>query len=236
MRVLVTRPQPEAGAFAARLAAAGHEALVDPVIRIHEHPDALPDLGAYGGLVFTSANGVRAFAAATPTRALPVFAVGTASGAAARAAGFAKVAVATGDVTRLGDLIVAASPAGRLLHIAGEIVAGDLAGRLAEAGIALDRAVLYEARPATALGGATRAALEPGAASPLDAVTFFSPRTAVLFGELLAGEGLGLAATRLAAICLSAAVADAARAPGYARIAIAARPTAEAMLDALAGA
>ena len=44
---------------------------------------------------------------------------------------------------------------GRLLHVAGSDVAGDLAGLLRDAGFAIERVVLYEARPVAGLSPPT---------------------------------------------------------------------------------
>src|SRR6185437_1733472 len=103
-----------------------------------------------------------------------VFAVGDASAAAARLAEFRSVASAGGDVADLAALVAARlSPQqGALVHIAGSEVAGDLAGTLGRAGFSLRRAVLYEARAATALPDEAAAALRQGA---LDVALFSLP-------------------------------------------------------------
>src|SRR5258708_37900290 len=86
-------------------------------------------------LLFTSANGARAGAAATARRDIPVFAVGDATAATARKLGFAEVASAGGAVDDLAALVEGRlDPAhGTLLHAAGSALAGDLGTRLARA-------------------------------------------------------------------------------------------------------
>jgi uroporphyrinogen-III synthase len=54
-----------------------------------------------GALAFTSVNGVEAFAARSAWRETRVFAVGAATAAAARAAGFADIVSSEGGVTAL---------------------------------------------------------------------------------------------------------------------------------------
>src|SRR4051812_16935975 len=90
------------------------------------------DLTNVQAVLFTSANGVRAFAAAERRRDIPAFAVGEATAAAARLAGFTTVDTAGGDVAALADLVrERLTPArGALLHAAGSAVAGDLSGVL----------------------------------------------------------------------------------------------------------
>ena len=133
--------------------------------------------GAAQAVLFTSANGVRAFAAA--------IAAARSSGLRGRRrhrrcgarGGFADVASAGGDVEDLARLVRAAPQARgrRAVHAAAQDVAGDLAGALGAAGFEVRRAVLYEAVPAERLSAATAAQLRAGA---IAAAIFFSPRTA----------------------------------------------------------
>ena len=235
MRVLVTRPLPDAEAFAAELAARGHEAVIEPLLKIEPAPDAaLPmDLDAFQALLITSTAGLRAFAALTERRDLPVFAVGGASAAAAKDAGFARVESAGGDVDDLIRLVRArlTPEEGVLLHAAGSVVAGDLKGSLEAAGFTVTRAVLYTAETAAELTAAGQAALREGR---VDAVAVFSPRTAETLVKLLRDAGLAEASGRLWALCLSQAVAAKLEQLTWAGFAVATRPETGALLDALA--
>jgi len=230
-RVLITRPLEDAEPLAARLRALGHAVLIEPLLEIVplEHP--LPDLKQFQALLFTSANGVRAFVRSSESRALPVFAVGRATADTAIRSGFSIVSSADGDVEALAGLVIARCrpAAGALLQIAATERAGDLAGRLAAAGFVVRRDVRYEARPATALSPATVAAL---AAGEVGAVLLFSPRTARALTRLLAAAGLVAAARGVTAVCLSDAVAAAADCPWRA-LEVAARPDLEALLERL---
>ena len=228
-RLLVTRPEADARALAEALARRGHEAVVEPLMAIVRRDDATIDLAGVQALLFTSANGVRAFAAACDERALRVFAVGRATAAAARAAGFARVAVAGGDVGALAALVADRldPAAGALVHAAGAAVAGDLAGALAERGFTVRREVLYEARPRTALSAAAAAAI---AAGRIDGVLLFSPRTAALFVRLAAAAGGAEGLGRTVAFCLSAAVAAAAVGAPWGAVRIAERPDQASLL------
>jgi len=254
LHALVTRPEAVAAPVAEALRARGLRVTVEPMLTIRPRPagalDPTGDLAGVQALLFTSANGVRAFAAQTAERNLPVLTVGDATAAAARAAGFDRVESAAGDVHSLADLVRARldPEAGSLLHVAGSVVAGDLAGLLAADGFRLRRAVLYEAIPAERLSPAAAAALAEGA---FDLVLFFSPRTAETFARLVrdaagdaaasessdAGsvesraERLTAGCARAEAICLSPAVAAAARRLPWRRVRIADRPDLPAMLD-----
>lgn len=200
---LVTRPRAEAEELAAALAKRDVEAIVEPLLDI-AYRDTAPDLEGVQAVLCTSANGVRALARVTAARGVRLLAVGAATAARASAAGFTDVESAGGDVDDLVRLVCARQrpAAGRLLHVAGSVVAGDLAGRLRERGFRVDRAVLYDARPATALTGATATQLHAGG---IDFLLLFSPRTADLFAHLACQAGLGDALRSVAAISLSAA-------------------------------
>ncbi len=234
MRVLVTRPEEDARCLVAALEARGHRALVEPMVSIAPAPGVEPPLDLEGvqALVFTSANGVRAFARLCAARALPAFTVGAASAAVARAAGFAQVECAEGDVDDLARLIVARldAKAGALYQAAGRHLAGDLKGALEGAGFTLRRQVLYEARPVTALSTGLREDLARGR---LDAASFFSPRTAATFVRLVQSLGLGGDCAGLSALALSEPVAAELRALQWRRVLVAERPDQAALLARL---
>ena len=233
MRVLVTRPEADAAPIAAELAARGDTAVIEPLLAILAKPDAAVELAGVQAFALTSANGARVLAQRTARRDLPVFAVGDATAAAARAAGFESVESAGGDVAALAALIASRlDPAqGAVFHAAARQVAGDLKGRLEAAGFTVRRVVLYEAVPSRAFSAATAEALREGR---IDAALFFSPRTGRTFVRLLAESRLTAACSRIAAVCLSAAVAEEVKRLPWCALHIAAQPTQAALLDSLA--
>ncbi len=204
MRVLVTRPEPDASDFAKSCRAAGLDPIIAPLMRVIFSAAAV-DLSGAGALAFTSANGVRAFSKGNAEKSLPVYAVGEATAATARDLGFENVKTAKGEVESLAALIAAdkAIVAGEIVHIAGSRRAGDLLAALQSQNMAATRHVVYQMDEATKLPDA--AFMAP------DWVTLFSPRTAVLFTTLVQASPHPdyYAQTRLA--CLSEAVADAAK-------------------------
>lgn len=229
---LVTRPRADAKSLAEALAARGIEAIVEPLLEIHYRDAPAPDLVGVQAILCTSANGVRALARLTDERRVPLFAVGDASAARAREAGFARVESAGGS---LDDLVRLARdrlhPAeGRLLHVAGSDVAGDLAGALRADGFAVDRVVLYEARPVAGLSAACVRALTTGT---IDFALFFSPRTALIFTRLAERAGLAEAVGSLAAISISEGADAGLGALSFRERHIAERPDQPALLAAL---
>lgn len=230
MRILITRPREDAESLAAMLAARGIEVLVDPLLTIQ--PVAAPalDLTGVQAVLFTSANGARCFAAATPRRDIRIFAVGDASAAIARELGFPSVESASGDVSSLATLVAdRLKPVdGALLHAAGSSLAGDLKGQLETAGFDVRRVALYDAVPANEISSSTLMNLRLGG---IDAVLLFSPRSARTFCDLwrrAAPQSGSLWAVSV--LCLSAAVAREVKDLDWRRIEIAARPDSDAML------
>src|SRR6476646_3027086 len=87
-RALVTRPRAEAMALAEALAMRGIATVIEPLLDIHYRDEPAPDLAGVQAVLCTSANGVRAWARLSGERDIALFAVGEATAARARAAGF----------------------------------------------------------------------------------------------------------------------------------------------------
>jgi uroporphyrinogen-III synthase len=238
--VLVTRPAGEAGAFAARLSAAGWRPILWPLLEIAPTGDP-PDLAAAQAVLLTSANAARAVTGRLGPPSAPRPRALCVGAATARAAGIAGFAAETPHEAGDGAALAAWSAArldpaaGEILFLRGAEIAGDPAGALRAAGFAVREQVVYAARPATAAPPAVDAALAAGA---VDAAAFFSPRAAATFARLAQPWRAGLAGAFAAAI--SAAAARPLAGLGFGRIAAAARPEAacvEALLsEALEGA
>lgn len=235
MRLLVTRPEEDGRALVSALEALGHVALHAPLMEVAAVEGAIiPDVSPQALLV-TSANAARHAAqhgAAAKWMSAPVFAVGDASAAAARDHGFASVVSAGGDVGALAALVAARlrPDDGPLLHVAGSVTAGDLKGMLEGHGFEVRRAVLYETRAAQRLPDMARAALQ---ARRLDGVLIFSPRTGLIFRELVTAAGLQAALSQVTAYCLSDAVAEGLREVGFRDIRVSSEPTQASLLDLL---
>lgn len=213
LQILVTRPRGEADLFAVALAMRGHDAVVAPLLDIVVD-DAPPlDLSGVQAVLFTSANGVRAFAHTQKSRELKAFCVGDATAAAARNAGFGAVESASGDVETLAALVQKRLDPkdGTLIHATGTAVAGDLAGVLGGEGFDVRRVQLYRADTATKLPDDAAEALRSGR---IDVVTFFSPRTAEIFARLVRDAGLDDKLAQVTALALAPSALEIAREQG----------------------
>lgn len=181
-RLLLTRPQEASERFAAQLKAAGVDLppVIAPLLRIE--PAETPQIAADQTVVFTSRNGVLAAPAGQGRLA---YVVGSATGAAAEAAGY-RVRLADGDVEGLIRRILADHQAGEvadpLVHLRGAHSRGDLAARLSALGLKTHDTVVYDqiAQPLTEAAKTLLTGSEP-VILPL-----FSPRTAALFMEQMA--------------------------------------------------
>jgi uroporphyrinogen-III synthase len=195
-----------------RLVSAGYEVLKAPLLVAR--PLAGPgDAAGVGALAFTSRTAAMMLADQPAFHRIPVYAVGEATAAEARRAGFLHVESAAGDVETL--LPVLRNAAGPIIHFCGEDHRGDLVERLLAAGQAAERRVLYRMEPAGPLPD-----------RPVDAVLLYSPRTAALYAE-------SAPTSWRSALCvaLSAAVAAAVRDRPHI---VAERPDEDALLAALA--
>jgi uroporphyrinogen-III synthase len=202
LTVWITRAEPGASETAERVKAHGHKPVVAPLLTLERLPHPRIDLDDVRAIAFTSANGVRAFAAASPERDFRVFAVGAATATEAKTVGFRSILSGEGDVAELASRIATRSlemRGGVVLHPGAVSPAGDLVGALSKAGIQARSLPLYDTAPAP---------LEPGfieALPGLDVVLLHSPKAARILAKLLRKTP----APQLRAFCLSPAIARA---------------------------
>ncbi|MDE3079952.1 MAG: uroporphyrinogen-III synthase [Paracoccaceae bacterium] len=221
--LLMTRPNAQSARFAEELAEMGlrTDAVISPLLEIVSEPAGI-DLRGVAALVFTSANGVRAYLDHSDRRDLPAFCVGGQTAAAAQAGGL-RARSAEGDLSDLARLLRGTS--GPVLHLHGEHVSGDLAALLGHEGPRVLSRVVYRqiARPLTP---EARAAL--GGARPVLAPVF-SRRTA----ELLRAE-LPQIHAPLCVVAISPAVSKVFQGLVGVNSLVAARPDHAAMIETVA--
>jgi uroporphyrinogen-III synthase len=208
-RILVLRPQPAADETASRAAALGLDPVVAPLFLIEPLRWPPPPAG-FDAVLFTSANGARCAGIAAD---VPCYAVGPATAAAARTAGFVDVRTGPSDGAAAAAMM-AADGIRRALHLCGR---DHIA--VAAPGVEIERRIVYSAEAVPELPPAARRALAEGAL-----VLLHSARAAAAFAAL-AGKRPGV---RLAAI--SSAAADAAG-EGWASKSVAPFPRDEALLE-----
>ncbi len=210
MRILVTRPEPDAAREIEALAARGHEGIAAPLLVIEEVKDAAVDLAGAQALIVTSRNALRALSrhpALGAARKFPLFAVGALTARAARELGFATIIEGPGEGAGLAELIASTvdPAAGKLLHLAGETLAFDIKGALEARRFKVSQPVLYRAVPATELPPSVLSLIEQGR---VDGVILLSPRTAKTYLAVLERHGAVTQGMRPVCYCISEAVAE----------------------------
>lgn len=227
VKMLVTRPEPDASETAARLSALDIEAVVEPLLIAETLQTTLPPAQGFAALAVTSANALRALhdrGELPRFLRLPVYTVGDRTAALARSFGFAEVVSAGGSVDDLVALLARAGIDGPVLYPAARRQAADLAKALAPYGVMVIAAAVYAMNPAPRLSALTRGHLESGG---LAAALFYSRRTAETFASLAAGLE---DKSRLGMLCLSEAVAEPLLAAHFVRVSLADHPSEEAMM------
>ncbi len=232
MRLLVTRPQPDADRFADALREIGVRPVLAPLLEIYPSRAALPDLAGFTALAASSAAAIRRFAATTNRRDLPLFTVGTASASEAREMGFAQVVSGGGDARALATTLRSRlRREHHVLYLRGEVVARDLAELMGPLGPVITSWVGYAMRPVARLPEAALEALTTGG---LDGVTLMSARTAATFRALIAAEQPGIPMDRLRAYCLSHGVAEAVADMGWLALRVSPSPATADLLAVIA--
>ena len=117
-RLIVLRPEPGGSATVGRATAMGIAAEAMPLFKVEPVDWAVPQAAGFDTLLLTSANAVRhGGEGLRELRGLPVHAVGEATAAAAREAGFG---VANSGDSGVENLLRSIEPGIRLLHLCGE--------------------------------------------------------------------------------------------------------------------
>ncbi|MEJ5230985.1 MAG: uroporphyrinogen-III synthase [Geminicoccaceae bacterium] len=212
------------------LHAKGHRVLIDPMLVLRHVPHEPISGDGVAAVVLTSANALPGLD--DPLRRLPIFAVGQATAQAAIAAGCPQVEAGGGDGVELAKLVRERIPpeAGTILHVCGEEVRDGLEAALVEAGYRYERLVVYRTEAPPRLSPRTVEALK---SHEIDAILFYSPRTAANFATLVEREGLAAELAHASAVCLSEAIAAEIRRLPWRSIEIAARRDQTALLACL---
>ena len=234
MRILLTRPKAASLGFARLLEAAGHQAVICPVIEVVATGAAIPD-GRFDGLIASSAHVFDCLQAPDATLAqlatLPLYVVGERTSKAAQKKGFANLQHAEADSVQLARSILSKTSAPqRLLYLAGEDRKPMLESLLEQAGHKLTAVVIYRAVAGPGLPDDVQSALRD---RKIEAVLHFSRRSAMLFAQFVEAAGLIQAVQQLHHVCFSQDVAAGLAGIGTAKVVVAAAQEPDAMVAAL---
>ena len=222
--ILITRPDPAGAQFADAIRqqiGCGVAIEISPLMKI-VFAGELPDLDGITRLIFTSRNGVEAFARASDRRDITCYCVGDATAQVARDHGLTAIS-SSGAADDLVARVQSDAVTGPCLHIRGDRSVGDIARRLGASGIPTSEAVLYRQVPNPLSDQAQRLFRGDGPVI----LPLFSPRTAQLF------FANGMGRPRMTVVALSAAVAAMVPDGFDGELIVAERPDAAAMLDVI---
>ena len=208
MRLLVTRPEPDASTFAEELRGLGHEPVLQPLIEFRVLEFDLEPLLAAEVLIITSVNSLRALQERGVINDLlskPLYCVGEQTAKQALAAGFETVLeIAQTGEELAGKIIASGRTDAPLLHIMGEHMAFDIVGALAREGFSVHSVTVYSMEACREFSPAIDAMLKAGG---IDGVILMSPRTAEIYVSLCHRHGIADCAKSPLYFCLSRNVA-----------------------------
>jgi uroporphyrinogen-III synthase len=228
-RILVTRPEPGASRTAARLGAAGFDAVVLPLTKLEPLIFALPE-GPFEALIVTSAQALKSVGTEDLLH-LTVFAVGETTAESARSSGFSNVITAGGSVKSIAALVLeAAKPAARLLYLCGKVRRPELEAALGNAGIQLTAVETYDALPVDYSREQMTAHLGQ---APFDAVTLMSARAAEQFSALAEESQFAPLFTDSEIVCFSPRIATVLLQHGVWKLRVTAEATEDSLLETL---
>lgn len=228
-QVLVTRAEPGASETAVRLKALGYEPVLAPALDISTHelqPDWPPSEDEH--VIFTSANGVRAFVEAGWDMRPVCVCVGASTAGAAAAAGFVHIWNADGDSDAIIELISTQFEAGgpKWVHYANDAAAGEIYRRLNAQGFSVRFVPLYGARQVSAAEREDELRnFETGA------VLVHSAKAAEAVASWLDLSNPDIKSMKLVAV--SERAAEPLRGFGWDCVSVATRPNEEKLLEAL---
>lgn len=208
----------------------GYNPVLAPLLVVQSRGVSLPPADRVQAILVTSGNAIPLLP--STHHSLPLLAVGEATAARARAAGFAQVSSADGDARALAGLTVRSCHPDRkpLLLVSGRGQGQGLASALRASGFRVVRRTVYAAVPVAVLPDDVRGAIEAGS---VEAVLLFSAETARQCVRLLRGASLRDAVRSIEALAISQPTAMALRALPWRRIRVAERPNQDAMLAML---
>ncbi len=205
-KIWVTRPKIDAQNQIQILSALHIKSVCYPLLQIAFNKTPLHmDTNSCQAVVFTSANGVRAYVKKGGHRHIPVFVVGDVTCATAQQYDFTTIYTARGDVVSLSDMIKEKlSPKeGYIYHPASTVVARDLGTLLQDCGYTVHREAIYTVHPCMEISTHIQRQIHMGI---IRGVILMSPRTADIFAQIV--KKYVLQTENLHIFALSKAVAD----------------------------
>ncbi len=234
MRLLVTRPEPDASTFAEELRGLGHEPILQPLLEFRVLKFDLEPLHVAEVLILTSGNSLRALRERGISKDIlgkPLYCVGEQTAKRALEAGFeAVLEIAETGEELAGNIIASGRRDALLVHIMGEHMAFDIVGALAREGFSVQSVTVYSMDAGAEFLPTVDKMLRSG---DVGGVILMSPRTAEIYVSLCHRHGILDYAKTPVYFCISQNVAAklASLKPNHVRVP--AKPIRKALLELL---
>jgi uroporphyrinogen-III synthase len=234
MRLLVTRPEPDAATFAEELRGLGHEPILQPLLEFRVLDFDLTPLRSAEILIITSGNSLRALRERGVIKDIlgkPLYCVGEQTAKRALGAGFETVLAIAETGEELARKIIASGRRDApLVHIMGEHMAFDIVGALAREGFTVQSTTVYSMDACARLRPPVEAMLK---GREIDGIILMSPRTAEIYVSLCHRHGIVDCAKTPIYFCISknVAVTLASLKPNHVRVP--AKPDRKSLLELL---
>jgi len=233
VRVIVSRPQPDADRTARRLVASSYQPLVAPLMVTVPLDVELAIADDVAALTATSANALLVLKGGLPPAhaGLPFFAVGPRTAEAARLSGAIEVRESGGSAQDLAKLIAAEVTAGsRIRYLAGRVRKPDLERNLADCGLI---PVVHETYTVQAVDTLPVALADLLRSHEPAVMLHYSRRSAELAIELATAAGLAEAFRGLSHKALSKDVAEPLQRAGARNVIVSAQPDEDSLFATL---
>jgi len=203
--ILITRPSTESKSTGDKLEMMGHRVAYAPMLNIAPVSFEIPD--ETRSLILTSKNGARFGLANIGEKGRAIYAVGEQTAAVARDMGFRNITVGAGTARKLVPILLECGDTHKrdYAHLCGNEIAYNISDVLKDEGIDAVNTVTYQTTPNRSFSPAVAEAMDRG---EIDAVLFYSPRTATIFEEAISEAGHPDWLPKLDALCLSPRVSN----------------------------
>lgn len=232
MKILITRPEPDASDLAVKLVSRGYRVLTAPIVDVIQYKNNLINLEKISVVITSSKNGIRSLARVNNNRNICLYVVGKASKEEAERIGYTNIKAGPGDAIGLCKLISKKrSPSNdNLLYISGKHQSFDISSYLISKKFNIKTVILYEVRAKKRFPKKIIQAIEN---KEIDALLFYSPRVAEIFMKFIQEKNLVNQVKNFDVFCISAKVAKKIENIGCRRILIANSPDQKSIFSLL---
>ena len=224
MNILITRPKEQGLETKKILHEIGFESAVIPMVEIEKNELELKKR-KHDFTIITSQNAIRN---EEWIKEKPLFIVGSHSATIAKNLGYENIISVSKDANDLAEVVISSCrQKDKLLYLSGEIQAIDITKMLNEAGLQVDKRVVYQSLEVTSLSKKEVSQINHN----VDIVLFYSPRTTHIFLNL--AKAYGISTANKNCICISKNCAEAASGIPWKKILAAKTPDESGILELL---